>query len=69
MSRRRTGDWTSGGSRTNVVQVAADLAGGTYSNVSDNIILSGAGDCVTNYLDAGAVTNSLVRFYRVRLVP
>jgi len=61
--------WTCGGSRTNVVQVAADLAGDTYSNISDNIILSGTGDCVTNYLDAGAVTNSLLRFYRIRLVP
>ena len=58
-----------GGSRTNVVQVATDLAGDTYSNISDNIILSGTGDCVTNYLDAGAITNSLLRFYRVRLVP
>jgi beta-glucanase (GH16 family) len=61
--------WMCGGNRTNVVQVVTGLVGGVYSNISDNIVLSGTGDCVTNYLDAGAVTNSLPHFYRVRLVP
>lgn len=60
--------WTCGGSRTNVVQVAADLAGGTYSNISSNILVAGSGVSGTNFLDAGAVTNEL-RLYRIRLVP
>jgi T5SS/PEP-CTERM-associated repeat protein len=60
--------WTAGGGRTNVVQSAPDLAG-SYTNVSSNIILPGSVDVTTNYLDAGAVTNGAVRFYRVRLVP
>jgi len=52
----------SSGGFTNVVQAAFDLSGG-YSNISDNITLSGTGDSVTNYLDSGAATNSLLRFY------
>jgi beta-glucanase (GH16 family) len=61
--------WTCGGGRTNVVQAATDLVSSTYSNVSDNIILPGTGDRVTNYLDAGAATNAPVLFYHIQLVP
>ena len=61
--------WMCGGNRTNVVQAASDLVSGTYSNISDNIVLSGTGDCVTNYLDAGAATNAAVLFYHIQLVP
>ena len=50
-------------------RISSTEVGLVFCNVSDNIILSDAGDCVTNYLDAGAVTNSLLRFYRVRLIP
>jgi hypothetical protein len=60
--------WTTAGGRTNVVQSAPDLTG-SYTNVSPNIILTGSGDVTTNYLDAGGVTNSALKFYRVRLVP
>ncbi|HUJ72922.1 MAG TPA: family 16 glycosylhydrolase [Verrucomicrobiae bacterium] len=60
--------WADAAGRTNVVEAASDV-GGTYSNISDNIIVPGSGLGTTNYLDAGAVTNSLSRFYRVRVVP
>lgn len=60
--------WADATGRTNVVEAASDV-GGIYSNISPNIIIPGSGVGATNYLDAGALTNSLLRFYRVRLVP
>jgi T5SS/PEP-CTERM-associated repeat protein len=60
--------WATAGGRTNVVQVAPNL-GGSYSNISPNIVVSGSGDATTNYLDAGGATNSASRFYRIGLVP
>ncbi len=60
--------WAAGGGRTNVVQAAADLTV-SYTNLSQNIVLTGSGDVTTNYPDAGAATNAPVRFYRIRLVP
>jgi hypothetical protein len=60
--------WTTAGGRTNVVQAAPDLGVG-YSDVSSNIVISGSGDAITNYLDSGAGTNLPLRFYRIRLVP
>jgi hypothetical protein len=59
--------WMCGGGRTNVLQATTNLGGG-WSNVSPNIVLAGSGDSTTNYLDVGAVTNTLPRFYRVRLL-
>ena len=59
--------WMCGGGTTNVLQATTNL-GGTWSNVSPNIVLAGDGDSVTNYLDAGAVANTPARFYRVLLV-
>jgi len=60
--------WLCGGGRTNVLQTTTNLVG-SWSNVSPNIVLAGDGDSITNYLDAGAVTNASARFYRVRLLP
>jgi formylmethanofuran:tetrahydromethanopterin formyltransferase len=60
--------WADAAGRTNVVEAAFDI-GGIYSNISPNIIVPGSGVGATNYLDAGAATNSLFRFYRVRVVP
>ncbi len=60
--------WQAGAGRTNVVQAVSD-PGGSYSNISPNLILPGTGDVITNYLDAGAVTNGLSQFYRIQLVP
>ena len=60
--------WLCGGGRTNVLQATTNL-GGSWSNISPNIVLAGSGDNVANYLDVGAVTNTLARFYRVLLLP
>jgi hypothetical protein len=59
--------WLCGGGRTNVLQTSTNF-GGSWSNVSPNIVLAGSGDSVTNYLDVGAVTNVPARFYRAQLV-
>jgi len=47
--------WMGGGGTTNVLQATSAL-GGTYSNVSPNIILSGSEVTTTNYLDSGSLT-------------
>ena len=60
--------WMGGGGTTNVVQGATDLGIG-YSDISSNIVLSGTGDSVTNYVDPGGVTNNPSQFYRIRLAP
>jgi DNA/RNA endonuclease G (NUC1)/PKD repeat protein len=65
--------WTAGGSRTNALQATAGGVGGGYatnfSDISGAIILPGAGDVMTNYVDGGGATNKPSRFYRIRLVP
>ncbi|HTS18944.1 MAG TPA: hypothetical protein VMP11_15330 [Verrucomicrobiae bacterium] len=59
--------WTMGAGRTNALQAAT----GDYdtNNYADIFIVTNTVGSVTNYLDAGAATNSSSRFYRVRLVP
>ena len=59
--------WMCGGGRTNVLQFTTNL-GGSWANISPNIILQGYGDVTTNYLDLSSITNSPARFYRVQLV-
>ena len=65
--------WNAAGGRTNAVQAAAgDVAGGyqtNFADISGPIILPGAGDIVTNYLDVGGATNTPSRYYHIRLVP
>ena len=56
--------WRAGGGRTNVLQ-AARSPWGVYFNISPNIAIPDVGDVVTNYLDKGAATNTISRFYRV----
>jgi hypothetical protein len=70
--------WTTTAGRTNVLQGAPVLDAGysdlspyiiipdTYSNLSANIIIPT--EVTTNYLDIGAATNAVPRFYRIRLV-
>lgn len=60
--------WLCGGGRTNVLQTTTNL-GANWSDVSPNIVLGGSGVSTTNFLDAGAVTNTPARYYRVRLLP
>ncbi|HUI07800.1 MAG TPA: endonuclease/exonuclease/phosphatase family protein [Verrucomicrobiae bacterium] len=64
--------WAAGLGRTNVVQASAGLPSGSYStnfsDVSPWIILpAGSGPTTTNYLHAGAMTNSPALYYRIRL--
>ncbi len=58
--------WQAGGGRTNAVQRSASVSGG-YFNISSDVVISGVGDVVTNYLDKGAATNASILFYRVAL--
>ena len=66
--------WAAGGGRTNQVQATAGDASGGYTNNFADLpgsltILSGNGDTITNYLDAGGATNAPSRYYRIRLAP
>jgi hypothetical protein len=60
--------WTTTGGQTNIVQTTADLIDG-FTNLSPNIAIPGMSAVTTNYLDVGAATNGLVRFYRILVVP
>ena len=53
---------------TNAVESTPN-PGGSYSNISGNIVITDTGLAMTNYLDAGAATNTPANYYRVRLVP
>ncbi len=59
--------WQGTVGQTNVLQAATNLfGGGKFVDISPAITLQGSITAVTNYLDAGALTNSPARFYRVR---
>ena len=60
--------WMTASGMTNAVESRPNF-GGSYSNISGNIVITGAGVTTTNYLDAGAATNNPARYYRVRLAP
>jgi probable HAF family extracellular repeat protein len=65
--------WTTMGGRSNFVQMcSASSIGGSFTNwldVSPAVLPTSSGETTTNFLDVGAVTNALIRFYRIRLVP
>ncbi|HXI84830.1 MAG TPA: family 16 glycosylhydrolase [Verrucomicrobiae bacterium] len=60
--------WLSVGGMTNAVESTPD-PGGSWSNISGSIVITGTALTTTNYLDAGAATNTPANYYRVRLVP
>jgi beta-glucanase (GH16 family) len=60
--------WADAAGRTDVVDGASEPSG-SYSNISPDVILTGSGVGSTNYLDEGAVTNTPLKFYRIRLIP
>jgi len=60
--------WSAIGGVNYVVQVSTNLSTG-FSDASPGIIADGDGDTVETWVDAGAATNSMPRFYRVRLGP
>jgi hypothetical protein len=63
--------WRAGGGRTNVVQVAEGSSPGgfVFHDLSAPLVLPPGGDVVTNFVDAGAATNAMPRYYRIRLAP
>jgi T5SS/PEP-CTERM-associated repeat protein len=62
--------WQAAATKTNALQATAGDDSGNYSNnFTDIFTATNTDGSVTNYLDAGAVTNFPSRFYRVRLVP
>jgi uncharacterized repeat protein (TIGR03803 family) len=63
--------WTSGVGTTNSLQATAGDASGGYNanGFAEIFAVTNTVGTVTNYLDAGAVTNFTARYYRVRLVP
>ena len=38
-----------------------------FGDFRSNIIINGTGDVITNHFDGSALTNTLARFYRIRL--
>ncbi len=63
--------WTSGIGSTNALQATTGDASGGYNtnNFADIFIVTNTVSSVTNYTDAGALTNFTSRYYRVQLVP
>jgi hypothetical protein len=63
--------WTMGSGKTNALQATAGAGSGSYSTngFSDIFTVTNTVGSVTNYLDAGAGTNTPAKYYRVRLVP
>ncbi len=60
--------WQAFGGNDYRVQAGANLVGG-FSDISTDIVATGNGPVVTNFIDHGALTNSTRRFYRVRQIP
>jgi hypothetical protein len=59
--------WQAQGGTNYVIQAATNLASpNPFNDISSVISLIGSGIVTTNYLDAGAFTNSSARFYRIR---
>jgi hypothetical protein len=60
-------NWHGVGGSNYVMQAASALGGtNTFTDISGIITLPGSGTVVTNYLDAGTLTNQPARFYRIR---
>ncbi len=65
--------WIGDGGTTNQVQATPGKPSGDYANsytdIGSQLLLPGAGQVTTNYLDVGGATNAPSRYYRIRLVP
>jgi len=60
--------WMTAPGKTNALQRAAGLQGNVPTDFADIFTVT-TGSSLTNYLDAGALTNATGQYYRVRLVP
>jgi hypothetical protein len=65
--------WKTVGGTKYVLQVATGDSGGSFTNhfvdLSPLVVAPGTGESVTNYVEAGALTNGRARYYRVHVVP
>ena len=65
--------WATGAGPTNVVQATDGDGRGGYStnfmDISGPLAIPGSGDATNSYPDPGGATNSLFRYYRIRLGP
>ncbi len=61
--------WSTAGARTNVVQAATALSPLSFADIGAPIAIPDLGDTLTNFVDPGALTNTVRRYYRVRVVP
>jgi hypothetical protein len=62
--------WQTFGNSTNVIQLAAPIVDGNYTNNYidlDTVVVPGIGAVITNWVDYGAATNFPSRYYRIRL--
>jgi hypothetical protein len=59
-------EWQGTAGSTYTLQAATNLSANSFTDISPPIKLPGAGFVVTNYVDAGALTNHPARFYRVK---
>jgi hypothetical protein len=57
-------EWSTASGNTDIVQASGNFSTG-YTNLSPALVISGFGTMITNYFDAGALTNSPARFYRI----
>jgi titin len=60
--------WSTVGGATDTVQAAVNLSG-SYTDISPALPISGSGNTVTDFLDAGTLTNAGSRFYRIHRAP
>lgn len=60
--------WSTASGATDTVQAAAS-ASGSFTDISPALGIGGTGNTITNYLDAGALTNASSRFYRIHRSP
>jgi hypothetical protein len=60
--------WSVSTGKTYTVQATTNLLGGSFTNLATVIVPISPAVAETNYLDAGAVTNGELLFYKIRLV-
>ncbi len=72
-SVERTGDdlrivWTTAGIHTNIVQSAASLLHGKFTDLGGPIVITNPGDTSIQFTVPGAATNAGIRYFRIRLI-
>lgn len=60
--------WTCPAGNTNTVQCGA-TPNGTFTNLSAQLVASGAGVVTNTYVHSGGATNQTARFYRIKRLP